>query len=256
MLMHSVTDFNMHNGADGLYFFFLCGLLVAVVNIRFEYCESTTLLKKQSSKRKVGYLAGAVLLTVSVLVVQYGTLRARTEYGKVKDIYVNRHLRAGILQKLIDGVTMAKQFDPLEPLYRYKLGTIEMFLKHRDRSLEYFLQAARCNPMDGDTLQSIGLMLEDETKAEMLLEKGSQRSLDNDELVVTLAEYLIQKGEREKAVEVITKRLKKDPALLKSWEPLLEHFSFSRDEIATILPHYCGCLDYLWYCFGEEEQFR
>ncbi|MCP4337860.1 MAG: O-antigen ligase family protein [Desulfobulbaceae bacterium] len=45
MLTHSLTDFNIHNGADYLYFFFFCGLLVAVVNTRFEYCESTTLLK-------------------------------------------------------------------------------------------------------------------------------------------------------------------------------------------------------------------
>ncbi len=237
MLMHSVTDFNMHNGADGLYFFFFCGLLVAVVNIRFEYCESTTLLKRQSSKRNVGYLAGAVFLTVSVLVVQYGTLRARTEYGQVKDIYVNRYLRASLMQKLIDKVTIAKHFDPLEPLYNYKLGSIELFLKHRDRSLEHLLQAARRNPMDGDTLQRIGLILADEKKAKMFLEKGYQRSLDKDELVVTFAEYLLWKGERGKAVEVIAKRLKKNPALLKSWEPLLEDFSFSREEVAAALPH-------------------
>jgi O-antigen ligase len=205
MLMHSVTDFNMHNGADGLYFFFLCGLLVAVVNTQFGYCESITLLDTQSSKRNIGYLAGAVLLTVLISAVQYGVLRAKTEYGRVKDIYVNRHLSEIRLQKLRDGVTIAKRFDPVEHLYDFKLGSIEWFLQHRDESLTCFLQAARRNPMNGAALQRIGLLIGDkvdETKTKLLLEKGYQRNLDNDELVVVFAEYLLEKGEREKAIEV------------------------------------------------------
>ena len=43
-LMHIVVDFNLHNGAVGLYFFFLCGLLVAIVNSRYNYHETASLL--------------------------------------------------------------------------------------------------------------------------------------------------------------------------------------------------------------------
>jgi tetratricopeptide (TPR) repeat protein len=239
MLMHSITDFNMHNGADGLYFFFLCGLLVAVVNIRFVYTESLTSLEKQSSNRNIFYPAGAVMLTICMSAVQYGVLRAQTEYDRVKDIYVNRHLSESRLQELIHGVFMAKRFDPWEDLYSFKLGTIEWFFQNREKSLEHFLHAARLNPMNGVTLQRIGLLVGEETdkaKAEMLLEKGYQRNVANDELVVSFAAYLIQKGERKKAVEVIAMRLQKTPSLIKKWTPLLKDFSFSREEIATALP--------------------
>ena len=237
MLMHSVTDFNMHNGADGLYFFFLCGLLVAVVNIRFEYCDSRTLLQKQSGRRNGSYLAGTLLLTVLLVTVQYGVLRARTEFSRVKDIYVSRQLNAGRLLELKDGITMATRFDPLEYLYSYKLGSIESFFGNRERSLQHLLQAARLRPMDGNTLQGIGFLVQDTSKAEMLLEKGYQRNLDDDELAVTFVEYLLQKGERDKAVAVFGKILQKTPALLQKWAPLLEEISFSREEIAEILPH-------------------
>ncbi len=237
MLMHSVTDFNMHNGADGLYFFFLCGLLVAVVNIRFEYFDSRTLLQSQGVKQNRRYLAGALVLTVLMVTVQYGVLRARIEFGKVKDIYVSRLLNASRLQELIDGVTMAARFDPLEYLYSFKLGYIEGFFGKHERSLQHLLQAARLKPMDGKTLQKIGFLVKDTSKAEMLLEKGYQRNLDDDELAVIFAEYLLQKGERDKAVLVIGKMLQKTPVLLQKWAPLLEEISFSREEIARILPH-------------------
>ncbi len=46
-LMHIVVDFNLHNGAVGLYFFFLCGLMVAIVNTRYNYHETESLLSCQ-----------------------------------------------------------------------------------------------------------------------------------------------------------------------------------------------------------------
>ena len=236
MLMHSVTDFNMHNGADGLYFFFFCGLLVAVVNTRFEYCQTTTLLKKQGPIRNISYLAAAVVLTVLVAVEQYGVLRGRAEYAKVEDIYINQHLSASRLQEYKHGLAMAKQLDPLEPLYNFKLGTAEWVFENRAESLAYFLQAARQNPMNGGVLQSIGMLVDDEAQAGVLFEKGYQRGLDEDDLAVNFAEYLMQKGDRARAVEVIAKRLAKNPALVKDWAPLFADFSLSREEIAATLP--------------------
>ncbi len=247
MLMHSVTDFNMHNGADGLYFFFFCGLLIAVVNTRFEYCASTTLLRRQSRNRNIGLLAGALLVTASMLLVQYGTLRARWEYGKVQGIYVNRNLSAARLEELIHGVSRAQWFDPLEYRYPFKLANIEWTVGNHARSLAYFIQAARLKPMHGFTLQSIGILLDDQAQTAMLLEQGAQRGLDEDDLALTLAEYLLQKGEREKAVEVVGERLQRTPSLVKKWASLFEDFSFSRAEIALLLS---GSVDD-WLSYGE-----
>lgn len=250
MLIHGVTDFNMHNGADGLYFFFFCGLLVAVVNTRFDYCSSTTLLPRQSRKQNIGLLAGALLLTVSMLLVQYGTLRARWEYGKVQGIYVNRNLSAARLQELTNGLSRAQWLDPLEHRYPFKLATIEWTVQNRARSLAYFLQAARHMPMHGVTLQSIGLLIDDQAQAAMLLEQGARRGLDDDELALTLADYLLQKGERAQAVEVIGERLKRTPALVKQWASLFTDFSFSRAEIDLLLP---DSVDN-WIAYGEYLQ--
>jgi O-antigen ligase/tetratricopeptide (TPR) repeat protein len=250
MLMHSVTDFNMHNGADGLYFFFFCGLLVAVVNTRFDYCASTTLLPRQGSKQNIGLLAGALLLTVSMLLVQCGTLRARWEYGKVQGIYVNRNLSAARLQEMRDGVSRAQGFDPLEHRYPFQLAIIEWTVQNHVRSLAYLVQAARLKPMHGVTLQSIGMLVDDQERAAVLLEEGARRGLDEDDLALTMAEYLMQKGERAKAVEVIGERLQRTPAPVSKWASLFTDFSFSRVEIARLLS---GSVDD-WLEYGEYLQ--
>jgi tetratricopeptide (TPR) repeat protein len=236
MLTHSIIDFNMHSGADSLYFLFFCGLLVAIANTRFEYCESRILLKQQSAKQNIGMLAGTVVLTIFLLVVQYGALRARTEYEGIQDINANQHLDESRLREIVHDVIAAKWFDPIEYLYDFKLGTLELFLNNHDKSLDHFLQAARWKPMNGAALQRIGLLVQDEAKAMMLLENGYQRDLNNHQLAVTFVEFLLLKGEREKAVEVIAKSLQQGPALLERWVPLLDR-AFGRDEIAVVLTH-------------------
>jgi O-antigen ligase len=43
-LVYSMTDFNLHNGADGLYFFFLCGLLISAGHTRRSQHHRSTML--------------------------------------------------------------------------------------------------------------------------------------------------------------------------------------------------------------------
>jgi len=45
ILLHSITDFNLHNGANGLYFFFLIGLMVSAAHTRLRVRDERTYLK-------------------------------------------------------------------------------------------------------------------------------------------------------------------------------------------------------------------
>lgn len=66
LLLHSVTDFNMHNGANGLYFFFLCGILVSAGNTRLRYRTRSTLLAAVSPKWRLACLAAIPLLLLTI----------------------------------------------------------------------------------------------------------------------------------------------------------------------------------------------
>ena len=235
MLMHSVTDFNMHNGAVGLYFFFCCGLLITVTNIRFVYCETQTLLNKQSTNRTKYYLIFAVCFTALTCFVQFRSLLAQTSYKKTANIYVSSRLNANLIEKLRNSLNYAIALAPLNDFYTYKLGAIENVFENKDDALELFLRSARQNPMYGSTIQSIGLLTDDPKQTELLLKKGYERGLDDDELALNFVKYLLTKDQRNDAATIMAKRLQKNPGLISVLAHQFEAFSFTREEIALVL---------------------
>lgn len=235
MLMHSSTDFNMHNGAVGLYFFFCCGLLVAVTNIRFLYFDTKTALQKQATVKTKYYLLSTLLFCAITSFVQYGTLMAQRNYNSTAHIYVSQHLNSDLIEKVRNSLKRAIIYAPLNALYTYKLAAIEILFHHKQEALTTFLRSARQNPMNGSTLHSIAHLIHDEEQAELLLKKGYERDLDDDTLALTFVTYLLKNDQRERATLIMAKRLKKHPRLLEIYAHLFDTNSFTRDQIILVL---------------------
>lgn len=249
LLAHSVTDFNMHNGAVGLYFFFLCGLVVASVNIRFShYSSSTSLLKPQSRRRSLLLTIIGVFLMFVTAATQGGAFLAWSSLNAVADIYVNKQLSEKYLQKIADNMQRAVFWDPLEGAYSYKLGTVKWYLDEKDEAIQDHILAVKKNPMEGVFLQQLGLLVEEES-GKQLIEVGYARALDKEKLVLNYAEWLLWKGRRADAITVMKDRLLHNHKDIISWMPLLNSHSFSRQELAEILPLTVGAwMEYGRYC--------
>jgi tetratricopeptide (TPR) repeat protein len=238
MLIHSISDFNMHNGADGLYFFFLCGLLVSAGNTRLQYQTESTLLPKMSSPSNTLILVAVFLFFSAVIVVQGGSVVASWKYRGVKDIYLSRQLADTYLQQISTTIKQAARLDPFEGMYSFLLGDVERFLGHSDKALEYYVQAGKKEPLEGAFLQRIGLMLPKDHQqfAEVLMEKGASRTLKKDDLMLSRAEWLLGVGQRGKAIEVLRNGLIQNTNLATVVIPLLQSASFTREETAAVLP--------------------
>jgi tetratricopeptide (TPR) repeat protein len=238
MLIHSISDFNMHNGADGLYFFFLCGLLVSACNTRLQYHTESTLLKKMTWPSKNLFLVAALLFFCAVLLIQGGSMVARWKYEGVKDIYLSRQLAEKYLRQISATVRQAVRLDPFEGMYPFLLGDVERFLGHSDKALEYYVQAGKKEPLEGAFLQRIGLMLPKDHRqfAEVLMEKGAKRTFKKDELMLGRAEWLLGTGQREKSIEILRNGLARNTKLVTVVLPLLQSASFTREETAAVLP--------------------
>ncbi len=236
ILIHSMTDFNMHNGAVGCYFFFLCGLLVATVNIRFNYFAQGTLLKPCPVQGNFWLLLACSILLAVTGIVQSCLVVARAEYNEIKNIYISRQLSDAHLLSIQDHLRNALRYDPFESLYSFTQATVQWFLGERQNSFESSLQAGLKKPMEGAYLQRIGLMLTDETKGKALIEEGYARARNKDDLAINLAEWLLVKGRREEAGRIVQERLKARPELIGRFLPFLESYGFSRVEIASVLP--------------------
>ncbi len=236
MLMHSVTDFNMRNGAVGLYFFFLCGLLVASVNARFSYSGQTTLLQDMPHSR-AGLLALlAAGLLFATMLIQTGVAMGRREYNEVRKVYISGRLAADRLQELARRLETAMRHDPFEGMYPFTMGTVQWFLKDRDKAQHFYLQAALDSPMEGVYLQRLGFFLEDEKKGGELIRESYRRALTKDELAISMVEWLLAKGLRDEAGDVLKERLMVHPQLLGRVMPLIRLYSISREEVESILP--------------------
>ncbi len=243
LLFHSVTDFNMHNGAVAYYFFFLCGVVVASVNVRFSHYTGASpaistvrsLLQPQSPKGIVALTFFGVFVLSATLVIQGGALTAWIKHEAVADIYVNKQLSEKYLQKVADNMKRAAFWDPLEGRYSYKLGTVEWYLDDKKEALRQHLLAVKKNPLEGVFLQQLGLLVE-VGSGKRFIEEGYERALDKESLVLTYAEWLLWNGRREEARDLLADRLSRGNGKIIDWMALLNSYSFSRQDIAEILP--------------------
>lgn len=238
MLIHCVTDFNMHNGADGLYFFFLCGLIVCTGHTRIHYRSRATLLEKiKPTTKKWFLLFGAVVFAVTVL-VKGGQTMAYLRYNNVSHYDLDKPIKRTNLKRIHKAVTDAAFYDPLEGLYPAVAGTVEMYLHNYDMSLRHFLRAAELNPLRGSFLQRIGLILSrvDKKDGGKIIEYGYQRELLKDSYILFLTRWYLNNDKRDKALLLLKERVVGNFQLLEDiTHDLGKHF-VTRTEMAEVLP--------------------
>ena len=72
--------------------------------------------------------------------------------------------------------------------------------------------------------------------AELLLQKGAERTLKKDQLMLTRVEWLLENKQRDKAIVVLREAIASKTALVTVVIPLLQSFSFTKEELAAVLP--------------------
>ncbi len=237
-LMHIVVDFNLHNGAVGLYFAFLCGLLVAIVNTRYNYQQRASLLESGSRWLHRGIIVFAIAFFINTAALQVGVLLAGAMYGEVKHYYLSSHLDPDIQDEIAGALDRAAAYDPFDGRYLYYRGNLALFREGRERAYDYYLQAAGRQPMEGVFLQRVGMMMpvERQAQASELMSEGYRRALNKDKMVLGWAEWLLVSGQRDEAKELLRGRLITDPSQAAQMLPILQVHRFSRQEILEVLP--------------------
>ena len=238
LLMHSVVDFNLHSGAIGLYFFFICGLLVAVVNNRYTTYQTENLLPESGKSLGNLLLAGTACFFVVTSAVQLGVLVAGYSYSKVRGIYVTSHLAPRLVKELDAQLQRAMLFDPLEGLYPFYRGNIAVIKEGRDIAYDYFLKAASRQPMNGVYLQRVAMMLPQaqQEKAGELMGEGYKRAINKELLVYSWTEWLLAMNRRPEAFELLRDRFLLHPDQIAQMVPVMEAYQFTREELEKVLP--------------------
>ncbi len=253
LLLHSASDFNMHNGANGLYFFFLCGILISAGNTRLQYHTRSTLLAPVSARWRWAFL-GAVPLLFLTLTVQGGILRADNLYQQMSRIYLNPQLSEQIQQRLLTTINKAISLDPLEGRYPYYKGNLLFTFKQRDPAFANYLQAANKDPLEGVYLQRLGMFLTSTNmdKAAHLMAIGYARSLNKEKLIFTWTEWLQRMNRNAEAIAALHQGLSQFPNLAPRFFAQLAISPFSKEDIEAILPKKVA----LWIQYGQFKEDR
>lgn len=258
ILMHSTTDFNLHIGANGLYFLFLFGLAVSAAHTRLRDGLDNTYLKKKKFSVKV-FIAVIVAVLISCVIFNGGLIAGKIYFRSIKDNRVNKNSRQELLS-MKGKIYMASLFDPLEARYHYAGANIERLLLNNDEALYHYKKSVQLNPVSGEYLQRLGLVLSEMNeydKAERLLRAGITYDISNPERYKRYALWLQALGKKEEGEMIMSKAISLEPQKTREYITIMVLNGLSDKDILDALPErvepHLLFADYLCKT-GEEER--
>lgn len=259
ILFHSFTDFNLQIGSNGLYFFFLMGLMVSSANTRLQNGFNDTYLNpvKLRGYKKIITSFTAVVF-IFVLIANLGIIIGNHYYSYIRDLRLDRISR----EDLIDFRNMAFRaslFDPLEARYSHGIANADMLAGDIEPAKEYYLKALKLNILNGEYAQRLGLAFtsEDMTITERLLKAGIASEPTNHSMYKTYAAWLLSAGRKDEAIMNINIALSISPVSTSDYIAFMILNGLSDDNIRASLPEriipYMAFADYLLNSGNEKE---
>ena len=238
LVMHSLTDFNLHTGANGLYLFFLFGLAVSAANTRMREGLDNTYLPKKKLPFKAASASFGILL-VAMFIVNAGVLAGGAFFSKIKDTALRGQLSKQELDEMKNIAFRAALCDPLEARYWYAMANIEWLLSDRVSALQHYTKAVDLNPTSGEYLQRLGLVQSEfgrRETAEELLRAGVEYQVRDASNYRRYAVWLLSVGKKDEALQIIRKAISLEPDKTREYITLMILNNLTDAEILSSLP--------------------
>lgn len=157
IMIHSLTDFNLRVGANGLYFAFLMGFTIAVSHLRTGEGNEGTFLKVAEIKappgKRTALKAGILLIFVFLSAISLLNFGAEIYYALAKG-----SIREG--SELVSRGMMIKKariLSPLDARLAFAEGNIDYALERTENAAGNYAVAVALNPANGEYLQMLGI---------------------------------------------------------------------------------------------------
>ncbi|MCI5124804.1 MAG: hypothetical protein D3925_10075, partial [Candidatus Electrothrix sp. AR5] len=241
LLVYSIFDFNLHNGANGLYFVFFCGLLVSAGNTRRCYQNSPTLLIPMRSSQQMRGLAfiAVLIFFCTTLFFQGRIVFAERYYQQARLVASLSNLGAVVKkEKMIELLKEAKAIDPLTGLYAYALANMSGLQQRNTEAVSFSSEAVLRQPVNYAYLQQLARLVAstDQSRGQQLLEIGYRRAEQKALAFQAWAEFELSRHSRDRGLARLRKELEQDSRLLRPLYPLLSTYQLDQKEVAAVLP--------------------
>jgi tetratricopeptide (TPR) repeat protein len=239
LLCHGMTDFNFYIPQNGHFFFFLCGLLVAVANVRSSGERERSEFISEDRPRFFMWLTVCLVLFIGGTLFNSGVLLARSSTAAGFADFVNDKAQ-------LVAIDRALRFDPFESRYHYMQGDLLWAVGRTEESLESFADAIRLRPYFAQYLQETAKLvsLQDKDTAEKLFMAGTQVQPGRFSVQLEYAHWLMARGKQDEAMVAFRNGLDKHP---KNTSRVLTSLSLARIDtfdMQAALPDRSQCWQY------------
>ena len=242
ILLHSITDFNLQIGANGLYLFFLCGLAVSASHTRLRDGLGNTFLKPIAlGAEKLFYLATVCMLLLMpiIVLINMGTIKGESLLFSAARLSAVENLTENDAGKIFKMEQKAFKFDPLDFLSPWFAAKSAIRNSDNGVALFYFKKAIYRNPVYGPLLQDFGMFMsetgQNET-AERLLRAGIKYNRISSVRYKTYAEWLLANGQKDRGIDAMRTAISMNIKKSRSYIDFMDEKGLSLDDIRNVLP--------------------
>ncbi len=240
IFIHSFVDFNLQNPANGLYFFFLAGLLVSAVNTRLRSKTQETLLQSISIPKlpvAINATLGTVVLTC--LLFSVGILAGMVRFSSIKNMYLDERIPQNTIVSVRNTAAGAAFTDPLEGKYKYAIANASVFIPDTRSAVANYKKAIKLHPVKGEYYQRLGqymAALQENEAAGNLLKAAVLLEQKGPDPYKEYAKWLFAQGEKELGIDNIKKVISLDPKKINEYIYLMALYRVSDDDIGRAVP--------------------
>ena len=211
ILIHSFTDFNLHIGANGLWFSFIAGIAVIAANTGIRKQSRTTRLSTvDSTIKKAGAGMALCLITCFSIIYNFSNLLGIFYYSNIKNYTISADTPPITIQKIKKIAELALFFDPLRAEYLFIPANIAWFQNDMKRSEALFVSSLYLDPLNSRHLNRYAIFLarrNDSEKAEIAFKKSMLHDRSNPEHTFQYAAWLLSKKDLEQGLAYMKKTL-------------------------------------------------
>ncbi len=215
LLIHSFVDFNLHVGANGLWFFFLCGLAVSSSATSMRGNRQTSRLTPVSSQGvKTLTIFGIFILVIAITGYNLSTLAAYFYFSNIQDTPATSKMSKTDLERIEQIAGYAARFDPLNAAYPYARAGASLYLKNDSSASNNFKKAIRLEPTNGHYLYRLGNIYASKGElknTDRLLSAAVREDILNEEYALRYGSWLLSQSRIQEGLSFIRRAVAISP---------------------------------------------
>ena len=218
LLFHSLTDFNLHIGANGFWFFFIAGIMVSAAGTGFrQQSPKTKLVQVKTKASKNAFFVTALILSCATLAFNLSNLLGRFYYNNVRQTIISSQTPPDVLKTAGHIAHLASVCDPLSSEYHFFQANTAWFLSDTTAARKLFSKALKLAPLDSRQLYIFATFLarHQATKsAQTAFEKSMTFNPTHPEYTFQYGAWLLQNDNINQGITLLRKVLVLDESFI------------------------------------------